>query len=153
MNKKKAKAVVSEEHQNAIKEYSHNDWVLYQALNKTLWDGIAKEKDFFEEVEALRKLRVKDSEACANWSRVNEDHHVRALIEQEDTLPSLERECHIALLDSKGFSRFLKYESGIPPGLWCSRTPQNLFMYLWPHGEYAALVVITRFSHPVSRCK
>lgn len=95
-----------------VNQVNYGDWMLYDHFNKTLWREIAKEEGFHEEVAEFKRQNALLSESCKGWAHWGEDKHRRALLEEPGLSPE-ERRCHLAMLDSVGFSRVFKYRQGV----------------------------------------
>lgn len=126
---RKNKPQVEEKYQNAIMSYNSNDKIAYEALNKTLWDKIAQEPGFFEELEELQRLKTKLVADCSKYG-TSENVHLFHLIDKKDQVTPEEKRCRLATMDSRGFSKYLKYTSGLLPSAWCAKSPQKKILLL-----------------------
>lgn len=96
-----------------VNAVNYADWKLYNHFNKTLWQKIRQEDGFAEEVAEFRRRNALLQQSCRPWATWGEDKHRRALLEDAGLADS-DRRCHLAMLDSVGFSRVFKYRQGVP---------------------------------------
>lgn len=95
-----------------IRKLNYADVKIYDELNKTFWEKLevhTKDPTFWDDVKQLREQRSKVMSKCEKYINWPEDLHRKVIA---DLKPDPD-ECHLYLLDSKGFVKMLKRRVGI----------------------------------------
>eukprot|EP00050_Salpingoeca_kvevrii_P003966 m.238503 g.238503 ORF g.238503 m.238503 type:complete len:1208 (-) comp10916_c0_seq14:1906-5529(-) len=118
-----------------LRARSPADVALYAHFNATLWNAIAKEDGFAEELAKLRTLKDRFTAQCDAIIHApgRDVRHLQALIDNRAILPEDDRQCHLALLDSPAFVRYFKFQLGIKPADWMPRAPQQKIVWIKTH--------------------
>eukprot|EP00045_Choanoeca_perplexa_P013616 m.155047 g.155047 ORF g.155047 m.155047 type:complete len:786 (-) comp16403_c0_seq15:402-2759(-) len=103
---------VAEERSALISKLNWADTMLYKHFNRTLFEKIALEEDFYEEVAEVQAQVKWWSLKCKDFDKWDEDAH-RVQLEEKQISDEL-RLCHYMWLDSKGFVKHLKRKAGHP---------------------------------------
>lgn len=93
-----------------IEAFNWADVQLYRALNNTLFERIRRAIGFEEELEWLRKEKERVSRLCARFVGWGDDKHRKAMLETD--VDADDELCHILMMDSPGFVKFLKEKWG-----------------------------------------
>eukprot|EP00051_Salpingoeca_urceolata_P011477 m.142328 g.142328 ORF g.142328 m.142328 type:complete len:1079 (+) comp17135_c0_seq6:72-3308(+) len=140
--------------QARINVLNYQDRALYDHFNRTLWREIAKEQSFFEEVELLRLFNGMLRRSCMGRLGLSENQHRKALVEAEtgvSRLSMIEQKCSLALLDSGGFSRYLRFRSHLPV-LECTDTQyfaRMTYILIRPDGNIGSFVARLLYRHAI----
>eukprot|EP00730_Choanoeca_flexa_P009293 TRINITY_DN12623_c0_g2_i5.p1 TRINITY_DN12623_c0_g2~~TRINITY_DN12623_c0_g2_i5.p1 ORF type:complete len:781 (+),score=196.14 TRINITY_DN12623_c0_g2_i5:1760-4102(+) len=102
-----------EERNERLRKINWADLQLYQHFNKTLFERIAVEDGFDEELAELKAQVKWWSMKCHEFDKWDEDAH-RVQIEEKDISADM-KQCHYMWLDSKGFVKHLKRKAGHSP--------------------------------------
>eukprot|EP00050_Salpingoeca_kvevrii_P003972 m.238255 g.238255 ORF g.238255 m.238255 type:complete len:1089 (-) comp10916_c0_seq8:295-3561(-) len=99
-----------------IYKMNNIDFILYKHFNATFWRRFNAEQGIHEEVAAYRKLRASRSEQCEPWASRGEDFHRDHVLRADagEAMSQEQYECHLALMDSMAYSKYLKQRAGLP---------------------------------------
>lgn len=96
-----------------VRKLIFSDLQLYDALNKTFHEKLAKKgPQFHKDLALFRQRKAEIFDRCNEFEQWEEDKHRKILLEGPKLTPEI-RECHAMMLDSKGFVKLMKRNLGI----------------------------------------
>eukprot|EP00040_Diaphanoeca_grandis_P036711 m.235536 g.235536 ORF g.235536 m.235536 type:complete len:1514 (+) comp33665_c0_seq2:298-4839(+) len=96
-----------------IRKMNYADVQLYAAMNKTFHEKLAKKgPEFYEDLEDFRAQKDFIYQRCKYLEQYEEDK-LRLGLAEGPKLSRQDRDCHLMLLDSKGFVKHIKRHLGL----------------------------------------
>ena len=139
----------------SIDDFNFADKLLYDHFNRSLWASIQRDDGFAPDLARFQVLQATFSARCSGWSGWSEDRHRKSILEVTSAGPEVA--CHLAMMDSASFSKFLKGRSGLPVTECRGQETPRQYVYLMCPGteEHIMQSILTRFAenHGLKRAK